>query len=231
VGEPFQNETKAARPAVVGDIAEGSAALSQKVKSLRLSESALREGSGNSKLPWILCLALACSTAYFAWRTYGTSAESTPEQTADNRASGAGAQPAPVAARSDGVRPGGVELLSTGYVVPAHQSLVSPKVNGMVKYLRVHKPNQPPDEGIALEEGLRVTKGDILAQLESTDYESDVARCRAFLASAEQKLSIERKNIPQEIDRAQAELNEALTQRDYAKTSNDRNIKTRSVDS
>jgi HlyD family secretion protein len=76
-----------------------------------------------------------------------------------------------------------------------------------------------------LEEGLRVTKGDILAQLESTDYESDVARCKAMLASAEQKLAIERKNIPQEIDRAQAELNENITQRDYAKTALDRNIR------
>jgi multidrug resistance efflux pump len=212
-------------PALTGDVVQGSAALSQKVKSLRLSESALRESSGNSKLPWILCLALACSTAYYAWRTYATSAESTPEQAAADSAPGGGVQPSPVAAKSDGARPGGVELLSTGYVVPAHQILVSPKVNGMVKYLRVHKPNQPPEEGIVLEEGLRVTKGDILAQLESTDYESDVARSRAQLAAAEQKLATERKNIPQEIDRADAELNENIIQRDYAKTALDRNIK------
>ena len=103
--------------------------------------------------------------------------------------------------------------------------MVSPKVSGMVSYLRVHKPDQKPEEGIPLEEGLHVAKGDILAQLESTDYESDVARCRAILASAEQKLAMERKNVPQEIDRAQAELNEAITQRDYAKTVIDRNIR------
>jgi HlyD family secretion protein len=70
-----------------------------------------------------------------------------------------------------------------------------------------------------------VTKGDILAQLESTDYESDVARYQAILASAEQKLSTERKNIPHEIERAQAELNENMTQRDYAKTAFERNTR------
>jgi multidrug resistance efflux pump len=124
---------------------------------------------------------------------------------------------------AEAAKSGNVSLDSKGYVVPAHQILVSPKVGGMVKYLRIHKLGQPAEEGIPLEEGLRVEKGDILAVLESTDYESDVARCRAVLASSEQKLLMERKNVPQEIDRAQAELNEACTQRDYAKSVLERN--------
>jgi multidrug resistance efflux pump len=225
VSETLQNETYAPIPAVAGDIAGAPAALSTKVKSLRLSDSAVRGGAGSSKLPWLLCLLLAGSTAYFAWRVYGTPAELTPANEANVAAAGSGAQPGATAARSESARPGGVVLLSTGYVVPAHQILVSPKVNGMVKYLRVHKPDQPPDRGLALEEGLRVAKGDILAQLESTDYESDVARCQAMLASSEQKLSTERKNIPQEIERAQAELNENIATREYAKTALDRNTR------
>jgi HlyD family secretion protein len=225
VSEPFQNETFAPAPAVAGDITTGPAALSKKVKSLRLSETALRDGSSGSKLPWLLCLALTCSTAYFAWRAFTPPADSPLEKDSGVSAAGSRSLPAPGSTKSDGVKPGGVVLLSTGYVVPAHQILVSPKVNGMVKYLRVHKPNQPPDQGLVLEEGLRVTKGDILAQLEATDYESDVARCRAILASAEQRLSTERKNIPQEIDRAQAELDENITQRDYAKTALERNVR------
>jgi HlyD family secretion protein len=216
VSEPFQNEARAPAPAIAGDAPGGGAALSKKVKSLRLSEATPPEGSVNSKLAWVLCLVFACSTAYFAWRVYATPGEPAPAKDA---------KPAPTAGRSESAGSGGVVLLSTGYVVPAHQILVSPKVNGMVKYLRVHKPSQPPEEGVALEEGLRVTKGDILAQLESTDYESDVARYQAILASAEQKLSTERKNIPQEIERAQAELNENITQRDYAKTAFERNTR------
>ncbi|MGE5193134.1 MAG: HlyD family secretion protein [Deltaproteobacteria bacterium] len=225
MSEPFQNETRAQGPAIAEDIPGGPAALSKKVKSLRLSDAAMRDGSGGSKLPWFLCLVLAGSTAYFAWKVYGTPGESMPPMEADVAAAGGGGQPAATAAKTESARPGGVVLLSTGYVVPAHQILVSPKVNGMVKYLRVHKPDQLAEQGLALEEGLRVTKGDILAQLESTDYESDVARCRALLAAAEQRLSTERKNIPQEIDRAQAELNENIANRDYAKTALERNIR------
>jgi HlyD family secretion protein len=226
VSDPFQNEARAPAPAIAGDVPGGGAALSKKVKSLRLTETTPRDGSSSSKLAWVLCLVFASSTAYFAWRSYTSPAgESGPAKGANTAMTEAGAQPAPTAARSESAGSGGVVHLSTGYVVPAHQILVSPKVNGMVKYLRVHKPSQPPEEGVALEEGLRVTKGDILAQLESTDYESDVARYQAMLASAEQKLSTERKNIPQEIERAQAELNENITQRDYAKTAFERNTR------
>jgi HlyD family secretion protein len=225
VSEPFPNEARAPAPAIAGDVPGGPAALSKKVKSLRLSEATLREGSNSSKLAWFLCVIFACSTAYFAWRFDTVPGELAPAKDAEVAAAGARAQQAPAAAKFESAGSGGVVLLSTGYVVPAHQILVSPKVNGMVKYLRVHKPAQPPEEGVALEEGLHVTKGDILAQLESTDYESDVARCQAILAAAEQKLSTERKNIPQEIERAQAELNENITQRDYAKTAFERNTR------
>ena len=144
-------------------------------------------------------------------------------KTQDVAADGKSAAPTGTARSSETAKAGGLTLDSKGYVVPAHQILVSPKVGGMVKYLRIHKSGQLAETGIQLEEGLRVEKGDILAVLESTDYEADVARCRAVLASAEQKLLMERKNVPQEIDRAQAELNEAVSQRDYAKSVLERN--------
>lgn len=225
MSEPVPKETLVQDPAVAGTRAGGAAALSNKVKSLRISDTVSRDASGSSKLAWLLCLTLACSTAYFAWKAYKTPAEIEALIKVQKTAIAAAVLPTQSAGQTDGVKPGGVVLESKGYVVPAHQILVSPKVNGMVRYLRVHKPDQSPEEGIPLEEGLHVAKGDILAQLESTDYESDVARSRAILASAEQKLSTERKNLPQEIDRAQAELNENITQRDYAKAVLDRNTK------
>ena len=144
VSEPFQNEARAPAPAIAGDVPGGGAALSKKVKSLRLSEATRGEGSASSKLAWVLCLGFACSTAYFAWRVYTTPGEPEPASDANVAAREGGAQPVPAAARSESAGSGGVVLLSTGYVVPAHQILVSPKVNGMVKYLRVHKPSQPP---------------------------------------------------------------------------------------
>jgi multidrug resistance efflux pump len=232
--EPVPKETFATDPSGLGVRTGGGAALSKKVQSLRISDAVSRDASASSKLPWVLCLVLACSTAWFAWKSIEAPAGPGARAKALKDSSASPASGAHSAASSETIKPGGVVLESKGYVVPAHQILVSPKVNGMVRYLRIHKRGQPPETGIALEEGLRVEKGDVLAELESTDYESDVARCRAVLASAEQKLSTERKNLPQEIDRAQAELNENITQRDYAKTVLDRNtklVKTGSVSS
>ncbi len=223
MSESFANDTgvQAAEPVVPR---AGGAPLSTKVQSLRLSEAAARNRTDSSRFAWFLCLVLACSTGYFAWRVYGVPGAMTFDERAAVNAIATVPEGAP-SGQAETTKPGGVVHESKGYVIPAHQILVSPKVNGMVKYLRVHKRDEPPEEGVVLLEGLRVTKGDVLAQLESTDYESDVARCRAILASAEQKLAMERKNVPQEIDRAQAELSEAVTRRDYAKTVLDRNLR------
>jgi multidrug resistance efflux pump len=166
-------------------------------------------------------LCFAGSSGYLAWLQFGAAPKNTDAaKTVAIETKGA---ESPRAAASSTADAGQVALESKGYIVPAHQILVSPKVNGMVKYLRIQKPDLPPEGGIPLEEGMRVEKGDILAQLESTDYEADVARARAMCASAQQKLEMERKNVPNEIERAKAELDEATTNRDYLKTVVERN--------
>lgn len=92
---------------------------------------------------------------------------------------------------------GEIALESKGYIVPAHQILVSPKVNGMIMSLDI-------------EEGKRVAKGDVLAVLESTDYEADVARAKATVRMQQEKLrELENGNRPEEIKQAEAELGEA----------------------
>jgi len=178
-------------------------------------------GKSGSVVPWLLSSILAMTTIYFGYLHFGASHAQKDDpksvSTGTNDSAAAPVRAAPTAAVSD------VALESKGYIVPAHQILVSPKVNGMVKYLRIQKAGLSPEGGIPLEEGMRVEKGDILAQLESTDYEADVARARAMLASSEQKLEMERKNVPNEIERARAELDEAITNRDYLKTVVDRN--------
>ena len=101
-----------------------------------------------------------------------------------------------------GAADGEVVLELKGYIIPAHQILVSPKVSGMIVELH-------------LEEGRRVHKGDVLAVLETTDYDADFARAEAMLAMAKHKLSeLEHGNRPEEIAAAQAELAEVQAQRE-----------------
>lgn len=194
--------------------------LSDKVRSLRIAQPQSR--GGGSALAWTLCLVLAGLSGWLGYLVYEKQREAD-----EARAMAAEAKPAESAARTSETTLGNGAVVheSKGYIVPTHKILVSPKVNGMVKYLRIQQPGQPPQDGIPLEEGMHVREGDILAQLESTDYEADVARARAVLAATEFKLDVERKNLPNEIERAEAELREASTSRDYLKTVVERNEK------
>lgn len=95
---------------------------------------------------------------------------------------------------------GDVVLESKGYVIPAHQILVSPKVTGMVRELN-------------LEEGATVREGDILAILESDEFQADHNRALANLDASRQKLrELENGWRPDEIKQAEAELAEAKAQ-------------------
>jgi multidrug efflux pump subunit AcrA (membrane-fusion protein) len=168
--------------------------LSDKVRSLRISQPKHRGGSG-AVVPWIFCVLFAGASGYMAYLLYIAPRQAADERVADaaaTKSAESAAQRPPAAA--DGNL---VVLESKGYIVPTHKILLSPKVNGMVKYLRIQEAGKPPRDGVPLEEGMRVKQGDILAQLESTDYEADVARARAMLASAEFKFDMERMNLPQ----------------------------------
>jgi multidrug resistance efflux pump len=92
---------------------------------------------------------------------------------------------------------GEIALESSGHIIPAHQILVSPKVSGMIVMLDI-------------EEGKRVQKGDVLAILESTDYEADVARAKALVKLNEEKIrELENGSRPEQIKQAEAELAES----------------------
>ena len=91
-------------------------------------------------------------------------------------------------------------LESKGYIVPAHQILVSPKVSGMILQLNV-------------EEGKPVTKGDVLAVLESIDYQADFDRAKAAVRLASERVrEMENGNRPEEIQQAEAEIAETQAQ-------------------
>jgi RND family efflux transporter MFP subunit len=91
---------------------------------------------------------------------------------------------------------GGSPLLTaSGYVVARRKAVVSAKIQGRLAELRV-------------EEGSRVRQNDILARLESEDYEAQVQRARAQVRQAEAQITASLASIR----RAEADLAEARRQ-------------------
>jgi len=95
---------------------------------------------------------------------------------------------------------GEIALESKGYVIPAHQILVSPQVGGRLLRLFV-------------EEGMRIKKDDLLGEIESTEFAADFARASATLELNRARLKeLEAGNRPEEIEQARADLAEAEAQ-------------------
>ncbi len=175
--------------------------LSQRVESLRLPQHVGAGGSGGGRLSWVLCLLLAGSTAALGYLLYiertkpGRAAEET-ERAAKNSAAAPPARESADATASSG----NVVLEAKGHIIPAHQILVSPKVGGMVVKMRIVESD-------------KVKKGDVLAELEDTEYRADRDRAKAMLESAKEQLAeLQRGNRPEEIEQARAELAESQAQ-------------------
>ena len=89
-----------------------------------------------------------------------------------------------------------IALESRGYVIAKHQVLVSPQVSGRIMSLNI-------------EEGRRVAKGDVLAEVERTEYLADVEQTRGILMRNKAELAeLETGARPQEIAGATADLQE-----------------------
>src|SRR5262245_20762301 len=67
-------------------------------------------------------------------------------------------------------------LTASGYVVARRKAVVSAKIQGRLADLKV-------------EEGSRVREGEVIAKLESMDYEAQVARARASVLRAQADLA------------------------------------------
>ena len=155
--------------------------LAERVKSLKLSANS---GSPprSTRLPWVLCVLLLITTVAFAARSFlgGSSKPAEPEAPlASTQTAGSGA----------------VVLENKGYIIPAHQIQVSPRIGGIVVDL-------------LFEEGQHVKEGDVLARLKVDEYEPDVARARAGLAMAEQRYQELSRNLGLEVRMAEAETAE-----------------------
>jgi len=73
-------------------------------------------------------------------------------------------------------------LTASGYVVARRQAVVSSKIQGRLSELRV-------------EEGSEVRKGELLARLESIDYEASVERAKAAVLRAEADLAEQERQL------------------------------------
>jgi HlyD family secretion protein len=190
---------------------EDNPQLGQRVRSLRLSHIPDRRITAGGILGWLLLAALVLGGGYWAYRVWFAQpaadgqklAQAAPTDGSNPTTTQKPASPQVPDARglpATGAAKGEVALESKGYIVPAHQILVSPQVSGRILTLNV-------------EEGKRVTKGDVLAVLESTDYQADVSRAQATVKLASERLrEMENGNRPEEIQQAQAELQEADAQ-------------------
>ncbi len=127
---------------------------------------------------------LVVAGAVFAWRarTAFAATEVETTQAIIEQAGGSG-------------QPGSPVLTASGYVVARRKAVVSAKIQGRLADLRV-------------EEGSRVRENDVLARLESQDYEAQVARSRAQVRQAEAQIA----SAQASIRRAEADLAEARRQ-------------------
>ena len=181
-----------------------SASLSDRVKSLQLPNAREPRHAATEIIAWLLCLVFAAFGGWLGWEKWGTKPAASllaPKWASSNGDTNSAETTSGEKNSSAAVKPAdnkkdGLVHTDSGYIIPAHQILVSPKVSGMVMTLNV-------------EEGLRVKKGDVLAVLESIDYDADLRRAQAMLQLSRKRLEeLERGTRPEELKQAEAELAE-----------------------
>jgi RND family efflux transporter MFP subunit len=157
--------------------------LKHQLEALRLAEQEARP----SRRRWLLAGAalVILAALLIAWRTVASG----PVEVETVRASIQEARPS-----------GGSPMLTaSGYVVARRKAVVSAKIQGRLAVLRA-------------EEGTRVREGDVIARLESTDYEAQVARSRARVTAVQSQVA----SAESRIARADADLAEARRQQRLA---------------
>ena len=158
-----------------GGDAPRSTALQDRIQSLRLPSAETAPQSSNV-VPWTLCLILLGTTSALGYVVVSNdllgskpAIIATQESASQDSASADGTGTLPAE--------GEILLESKGYIIPAHQILVSPKVSGMILRLHFDK----------LREGQRVPIGAPLAEIECIEYEADAARAQSNCLAARQR--------------------------------------------
>ena len=194
--------------AVRQDTEHEPASLSDRVRSLRLPDQPRQAARRGSWIPWVLCLVLAISTVVLAYQAWNRS------EPAETKSNDTAAAPLAAGSSNNAVPSGDVVLESKGNIVPVHQIQVSPKVSGMV-------------EKLYIEEGKRVQKGDVLAELEKINYLANRDHAKAVLEEARQNLLVLTEYRQREVDQCKARFDEATAQRKQLEIDYRRSLKLR----
>lgn len=167
------------------------------LKSLKIDRGRT-EKKGSWAARWIIAgvtLFLLLGAASFVYKSLNAPKEVSTQQV-----------PAPVAAGAAMSAAGSI-LDATGYIVAAHKIEVASKVVGRVSWIGVNK-------------GDRVNEGQIIVRLEDEEYKASLNTAIGQLESLKARLA-EAKNgsRPEEIQRAQADLEQARADRQNASLS------------
>lgn len=177
----------------MSDAASG-ATLQERVQSLRLNKNVKVPARRGGSLFWLILLAVIVGGGFWMWITYGEAARRMFSSSTAPLDSPASTKVAPEREKIAS----NIALEAGGYIVPFQKVQVSPKVGGQVKKLYI-------------EEGQYVKEGDVLAELDTQEYDFDYKRALAMAALAEAKW-IETKQGSREEEKLQTEAaeNEAV---------------------
>jgi HlyD family secretion protein len=174
------------------DARDGRAALSDRVRSLRLAESPGGKRGGRAGfLPWAASAVLLFTTVVFGIKAFSEPAAPTEEAPAAKESAGAPSTSAASTASS-----GDVAHEATGYVIAAHQIQISPQVGGEIVWL---DPN--------FREGAVYQKGDKLAEIDPVIYAAQLKSAQAALAVSNTNLQqVESGSTLKEIEAMEAQV-------------------------
>jgi hypothetical protein len=109
---------------------DGSDSLNQRVRSLRLPRRKEETRGGSQWVAWILCALLSVATAVLCYLYFRLPFHAAPEEHAQTAKPAV--SPNPTVTVGSEASSGEFALQAKGYIITAHQILVSPKVNGMI---------------------------------------------------------------------------------------------------
>ena len=179
--------------------------LSERVRSLRLTEMSDAGARAWWWIPWAICIVLLCAAGVLALEAFSPIDDDTVKKLAEERGLSVG-KPEAKGSAWKFVLPGAPEsaaseitLESKGYIVPFSLVQVSPKISATVMKLYI-------------KEGMAVNKDFVLAELEEVEYQSDLDHAIQAKEAAIGRLEALKSYRPMESTQAKAELDEAVSQ-------------------
>jgi multidrug resistance efflux pump len=189
--------------------------LSDRVRSLRLSEQQSSRPSRMRFLPWAVATVLLLTSAAFGYRAYRVDGamrdlEEGKHQARDAKSGDSGAGELTLTTSVAGS--GEVVLQAKGYVVPISLVQVSPKVGGQL--FKIHAD---------FKEGNRFKKDDVLAWIEDVDYKAERDQAKATFEAARDRYLEAKASMPLELKQAEHDLEETKETAEQLKLELERN--------